>query len=238
MIKKKSDNKIYSLHFASEKLKDRAFRDKQIRKWKSDYHVSLFTNILLMSFLIVFTYYIGVNNNRINKTIDLDNFLLSAKSDKISELGMEIGDQEANNTFLSERLAASEMELNYYMKEYERCENDYNQLYDYAGRYMENDFGFLDIAKDNADNHIYDVHNYNCVDFSNDFVTKEREAGYQARTFRVRVNCTSDKFSAACVTYGSNGHMIATISLPIEPQTGKIIPVTEYDDYGIDRDLL
>jgi hypothetical protein len=231
-------NKIYSLHFASEKLKDRAFRDKQIRKWKSDYHVSLFTNILLMSFLIVFTYYIGVNNTRINKTIDLDNFLLSAKSNALSELSIEMGDQETNNTFLTQRIIILETELEYYKGESERHENDYNQLYDYAGRYMENDFGFLDISKNVADSHIYDVHNYNCVDFSNDFVTKEREAGYMARTFRVRVNCTSDKFSAACVTYGSNGHMIATISLPIEPQTGKIIPVSEYDDYGIDRDLL
>jgi hypothetical protein len=243
MLKKKttenqSKRKLNQVHSMSERLKYRNMKDKEIRKLKYDYRISFFTNILLLSFIIVISYHIAVNNDRISRTIDLNNFLLSAKSDKISELGMDVADQETNNRFLSERLIASETELNHYMKEYERCVNDYLQLYDFEARYMENDFGFLDIAKNVSESHTYDVYNYNCVDFSNDYVNNARKAGYMARTFHVRVNCKTEMFSVGCAAFKSNSHMIAVVSLPIEPQSGKIIPVEEYDDYGIDRDIL
>lgn len=242
MRKKTTENqskrKLNQVHSMSERLKYRTIKDRDIRKAKSNYRQSVFLNILMLAFLFVMLYYHSISYNKLVKTVDLDNRILAAKSDKISELGMELGDQETNNAFLTERIIALETEIEYYREESERFKSDYDQLYDFEGRYMENDFGFLDIAKNVSESHTYDVYNYNCVDFSNDFVNEERKAGYMARTLHVRVNCKTEMFSVGCAAFKSNHHMIAVISLPIEPQSGKIIPVAEYDDYGIDRDLL
>lgn len=66
---------------------------------------------------------------------------------------------------------------------------------------------------------------FTCVDFSNGLVERLWRSGYSARTRKTTMK-------------DGMRHMFVVLRLPIEPQTGMIIPPEDYWKYGIDRDDL
>jgi hypothetical protein len=80
----------------------------------------------------------------------------------------------------------------------------------------------------------YDLFSYNCVDYSADLVERLRGMGYSAKSYAVRVNCSSGWFDRGiCSLYG-NRHMVVMLRLVIDPTLGKVIRPEDYWVYNMD----
>jgi hypothetical protein len=90
---------------------------------------------------------------------------------------------------------------------------------------------FIKPLQEFSASHEYDLHNFNCVDFSNGAVKILSEMGYDSYLRSVRVNCSSGMFGCPM---GNNRHAIVMLEVPIEV-TGTFFPIPPelFPDYGL-----
>lgn len=94
-------------------------------------------------------------------------------------------------------------------------------------------YPFEIIASEVADAHEYDLHTYNCLDYTTDLVETLTAKGYVAVPWVSRVDCESGLFNKTTCNNTNGYHAYTRLDIFIESTTGEIIPLEEYEAYNL-----
>lgn len=237
--------KIWNLHKTWRKQAKRAHEDSIIWKWRVAVIV-LTIFILLMSMFVWYAFFkTGYMVSAFITEIEIQQEIIDESHQMMSFKNDFISNMSEDTMELAIRISTLEKENEELRKYADECTYEYGILHSYTTPLLGQELEFLNIIEEVASERMYDAYEYNCVDFSKDNVIKLQDYGYAARILKITADCDADIFkNGNCEEFGGR-HMISVVCLPLEGTpplntTGgaHIIPVWQYDDYGIKTRML
>jgi hypothetical protein len=215
----------------AKKTKGRTSVSFTVKKLKKKERMQIFSNLAFTFTLLFALYALHFQYQYYNNRASVYSSLVS-NYEKLIQLKNE--QTEAISTDCMNIIQNSEMK----MEDIENLVQDIRLNYDslqekYADCQEKLDnMPFLEAVKPFVENHTYDSHFFNCVDFSLGAVNILKDEGYNAFMRSVKVNCSSGRFG--CKEGDNNRHAIVIVELPLEV-TGTVMPITpeEFSDYGL-----
>jgi hypothetical protein len=94
---------------------------------------------------------------------------------------------------------------------------------------------FEKVIRNNAEEHSYELDDYDCTEFSKELDRRLRENGWRSNWIQRVVDCErSDLFDFdSCDKYNGRHDLVVVYDVYIEAVTGKIISPQNYESYGI-----
>jgi hypothetical protein len=177
-----------------------------------------------------------------NQVLQANQKTLIANENKLIIYANDISDNanmlNRNLTLLKKQMYEVQSQANYWKGRTEGLENFLRtDIQSYCSEQLPS---FVQIAKNVSQSHIYDIEDYNCVDFTKEFNKRMEKQGMIAKEYDVIMDCPaewSDSMKQEYCLYADGewkiGHAISMLRVYVDATAGVYIEPSMFAEWGL-----
>lgn len=194
------------------------------------------SSIAIVEALIIYKYQEDTKILRRNQEVLLDhNERLIGYAENCSE---HVYGLYVNISLSKKQLYEVQSQVNYWKGRAENMENFiYHDVQEYCDEQLPS---FVEVARNVSRSHLYDIEEYNCVDFTAEFNDRMEEQGIAARQYDVIMECPPEwplaKKQEYCMEFDGEwkvGHAISMLRVFVDATAGVFIEPDDYEEWGL-----